>query len=331
VGSRIGEALVAAEAVLAGEETVIRNLRQTTRQPLEKILEILLPHEGHVIVVGMGKSGYIAQKIAATLTSTGTRAVFLHPAEAVHGDLGIYGEGDPSIIFSKSGTSEEILRLIPILKQFRSKIIAITANIHSELARNADVTVDIGLHTEHDPIGIVPTTSAVASLAVGDAIVCALMKAKNFTKRDFATIHPAGQIGRNLLLLVGDMMTPLGEVACLSGRETLREVVIAMTEKPLGGALILGENDRLGGIITDGDIRRALKIDRSIDQIFANDIMTTTPRTVMASAYLGEALSIMESGNSSIYVLPVVDECHCAVGLLRLHDAYKNKIFDKNL
>lgn len=323
MGGRIDEALVAAEAVLAGEEVVICNLRQTIRQPLERILEILLPHRGHVIIVGMGKSGYIAQKIAATLTSTGTRAVYLHPAEAVHGDLGIYEEGDPSIIFSKSGTSEEVLRLIPILKQFHSKIIAITANIHSELARSADVTVDIGLHLEHDPIGIVPTTSAVASLAVGDAIVCALMKAKNFTKRDFATIHPAGQIGRNLLLLVGDIMTPLEKVACLGGDETLREVVIAMTEKPLGGALILGENDRLRGIITDGDVRRALKIDRSIDQIFAGDIMTTTPRTVTASACLGEALNIMESGNSSIYVLPVVDEHHRAVGLLRLHDAYK--------
>jgi arabinose-5-phosphate isomerase len=319
----MGEALVAAEAVLAGEETVIRNLRQTIGACLEKILKILLPHKGHIIIVGMGKSGYIAQKIAATLTSTGTRAVYLHPAEAVHGDLGIYEEGDPSIILSKSGTSEEVLRLIPILKQFHSKIIAITANIHSELARNADVTVDIGLHSEHDPIGIVPTTSAVASLAVGDAIACALMKAKNFTKKDFATIHPAGQIGRNLLLSVGDTMTPLGEVACLNGDETLREIVLAMTENPSGGALILGENHKLNGIITDGDVRRALKIDRSIDQIFASDIMTAMPRTIMVSACLGEALNIMESGNSSVYVLPVVDGQYRAVGLLRLHDAYK--------
>ncbi|MDR1906833.1 MAG: KpsF/GutQ family sugar-phosphate isomerase [Puniceicoccales bacterium] len=321
--SRIEEATVAAEAVLAGEEVVIHHLRQTIKPSLKKILEILLFHRGHVVVIGMGKSGYIAQKIAATLTSTGTRAVYLHPAEAAHGDLGIYGEGDPSIILSKSGTSEEVLRLIPILKQFHSKIIAITANIHSELARNADVTVDIGLHSEHDPIGIVPTTSAVASLAVGDAIACALMKAKNFTKKDFATIHPAGQIGRNLLLSVRDIMTPLEGVACLSGEETLREVVIAMTEKPLGGALVLGENYQLNGIITDGDIRRALKINRSIDQIFAKDVMTATPRTVIASVCLGEALNIMESGNSSVYVLPVVDGHHRAVGLLRLHDAYK--------
>ncbi|MDR0418095.1 MAG: KpsF/GutQ family sugar-phosphate isomerase [Puniceicoccales bacterium] len=323
MNNHISKALVAAEAVLAGEEAAIHNLRQTIELPLKKILEILLPHKGHIIVVGMGKSGYIAQKIAATLTSTGTRAVYLHPGEAVHGDLGIYEKGDPSIILSKSGASEEVLRLIPILKQFHSKIIAITANVHSELVRNADVTVDIGLHSEHDPIGIVPTTSAVASLAVGDAIACALMKAKNFTKKDFATIHPAGQIGRNLLLSVRDIMTSLVNVACLKGDETLREIVIAMTEKPLGGALILGENNQLNGIITDGDIRRALKINKSMDEIFANDIKTTTPRAVTASVCLGEALNIMESGHSSVYVLPVVDEHHCAVGLLRLHDVYK--------
>ncbi|MDR2812365.1 MAG: KpsF/GutQ family sugar-phosphate isomerase [Puniceicoccales bacterium] len=321
--SHIGEALVAAEAVLAGEEVVIHNLRRTIKASLREILEILLPHRGHTIVVGMGKSGYIAQKIAATLTSTGTRAVYLHPGEAVHGDLGIYEEGDPSIILSKSGTSEEVVRLIPILRQFHSKIIAITANIHSELACSADVTVDIGLHGEHDPIGIVPTTSAVASLAVGDAIACALMKAKNFTKKDFATIHPAGQIGRNLLLLVRDVMTPLADIACLKGNETLREVVIAMTEKPLGGALILGENNKLDGIITDGDIRRALGINGSIDQIFAKDIMSNRPRTVISSARLGEALDVMESGCSAVSVLPVVDERRCAVGLLRLHDAYR--------
>jgi arabinose-5-phosphate isomerase len=322
----MGEALKAAEAVLAGEGAAIYNLRQTIGPPLRKVLEILLPHRGHVIVVGMGKSGYIAQKIAATLTSTGTRAVYLHPAEAVHGDLGIYDEGDPSIIFSKSGMSEEVLRLIPILAQLRSKIIAITANAHSELARNADITVDIGLHAEHDPIGMVPTTSAVASLAAGDAIVCALMRAKNFTKRDFATVHPAGQIGRNLLLLVGDVMTSLADVACLSGDETLREVVIAMTERPLGGALILDKEHRLVGIITDGDIRRALKLNKSIDTIFAKDLMTAKPRTVISSAYLGEALDVMESGRSSVYVLPVIDANSRAVGLLRLHDAYKNGI-----
>jgi arabinose-5-phosphate isomerase len=171
---------------------------------------------------------------------------------------------------------------------------------------------------------MVPTTSAIAQLAVGDAIACALMQAKGFTKKDFAAIHPAGQIGRNLLLFVKDIMTPLEGVACLSGGETLREAVIAMTEKPLGGALILNKNRSLMGLITDGDVRRALKINKSIDKIFAKDIMTADPRIVVSSVLLGEALNIMESKGSPVYVLPVVDETNRAVGLLRLHDAYKS-------
>jgi arabinose-5-phosphate isomerase len=318
------EAIAAAEIVLQGAEAAVHHLRQTIGESLAAVLPILLAHRGQIVVAGMGKSGYIAQKIAATLTSTGTRAVYLHPAEAVHGDLGIYGEGDPTILLSKSGASEEILRLIPLLKQFHSKIIAITANKHSELARHADVTIDLGLQGESDPIGVVPTTSAVASLAVGDAIACALMRAKGFSKKDFAAIHPAGQIGRNLLLSVADMMTPLEGVARLDGRETLREVVIAMTEKPLGGALVLDKNRLLIGLITDGDVRRALKIDKSIDKIFAKDIMTANPRIVVSSALLGEALGVMESKGSPVYVLPVVDGASRAVGLLRLHDAYRN-------
>lgn len=317
------EVLAAVEGLLAGEAQAIRHLSQTILPQIPQVLEILLPHRGHVIVSGMGKSGYIAQKIAATLTSTGTRAVYLHPAEAMHGDLGIYVEGDPTIILSKSGTSEEILRLIPLLKRYRSPMIAITAKKESELAQHADVVIDIGTAIENDPTGMVPTTSAVVSLAAGDAIACALMRAKGFSKKDFAKIHPAGQIGRNLLLTVHDVMTPIEDVALLDQEHTLREVVIAVTEKPLGGALILEENGGLLGIITDGDIRRALKLDKSIDKILAKDIMTTEPRVITEGACLGEALDVMERGRSQVYVLPVIDAQHRAVGLLRLHDAYR--------
>lgn len=319
--SKIAESV---DYVLAGEEQTIHRLRSTILEPIRQILGIFLPHKGNVIVTGMGKSGYIAQKIAATLTSTGTRAVYLHPAEAVHGDLGIYQKGDPTIILSKSGSSEEILRLIPLLKRFQSKIIAITAKEHTVLAEQADVVINIGMEVENDPLGMVPTTSTTASLAVGDAIACALMRAKGFTKRDFANVHPAGQIGRNLLLKVSDIMTKREGVPCLTRKNTLREIVIAMTEKPLGGALILDEAFRIEGLVTEGDIRRALNGDKSIDKIFAEAIMTSTPRTISQDAYLGEALDTMEAGKTQVSVLPVVDQEGRAVGLLRLHDAYRS-------
>lgn len=309
--------------VLAGEARVIQKLQQTIDEPMRQALEILLPHQGQIVVTGVGKSNYIARKIAATLTSTGTRAVFLHPAEALHGDIGILHDGDPVIVLSKSGTSEEIVRLMPLFRRFQSKVIAITARKDSELARNADVVILIDVDKEDDPIGMIPTTSAVASLAAGDAIACALMEAKGFTKQDFSKLHVGGQIGRNLLLSVRDVMTRLDDVACLSLTDTLRDVVVAMTEKPLGGALILEKSGKINGLITEGDIRRALKLNKSIDKIYAEDIMTRVPRTVNDIAYLGEALQIMETGKSPVSVLPVIDSQERAIGLLRLHDAYR--------
>lgn len=320
----ISESINAAKFVLHGEATVLQKLEQTIEKFLPQVLSILLNNNRKIIVSGMGKSGYIAQKIAATLTSTGSRAVFLHPAEAAHGDLGIYSEGDPTIILSKSGASEEISRLFPILKQFNSKIIAITAKIDSPLAKHSDVVIEIPMDTENDPIGIVPTTSAVAQLAIGDAIACALMKAKHFTKENFARLHPAGQIGRNLLLSVKDIMHHLSNVAHTEDNLSLREIVIKMTEFPLGGAIILEKNSqKLSGFITDGDIRRALKIEKSIDEIKVFDIMSHEPRVVRESASLGEALNIMERDNSQVSVLPVINSNNDVVGLIRLHDAYQ--------
>lgn len=322
--SDFSQSILAAQNVFCGECKILASLLKNIEDYLPSILSILTHHTGNIIVSGMGKSGYIAQKIAATLTSTGSHAIYLHPAEAAHGDLGIYSKGDPSIILSKSGTSEEIVRLLPILKQFRSKIIAITANTSSPLAQVADVVVDLGMMHEDDPLGIVPTTSALGQLAVGDAIACALMVSKGFSKKDFACIHPAGQIGRNLLLSVKEIMHPLHEVACLNPETSLRKIVIALTQKALGGSLILDENTKkILGIVTDGDIRRALQINKSIDDILAEEIMTREPRVISETAYLGEALNIMESGSSQVSVLPVVNSLGEAVGLLRLHDAYR--------
>ncbi|MDR2777028.1 MAG: KpsF/GutQ family sugar-phosphate isomerase [Puniceicoccales bacterium] len=294
-----------------------------------KVVEILLNHRGKTIICGMGKSGHIAKKIAATFTSIGQPSVFLHPAEGAHGDLGVYSPGDPTLLLSKSGTTDEILCLIPVLKKLESKIISIVGNTNSPIAKSSDVVIDISFAKEADPLQMVPTTSAIVSLAIGDAIAAELMSRRSFSKQDFATFHPAGQLGRNLLLKVKDVMSPLSSCAVIKSSSTLREIVIAMTGFPLGAALVIDRDDILSGLVTEGDIRRSLKEDESFQKITAKDIMTSSPKYVNAGSYVGEALQIMEGGPSQISVLPVMTNDVVAgkfrvVGLLRLHDTYKH-------
>ncbi|MDR1457474.1 MAG: KpsF/GutQ family sugar-phosphate isomerase [Puniceicoccales bacterium] len=294
-----------------------------------KAIEILLNHRGKTIICGMGKSGHIAKKIAATFTSTGQPSVFLHPAEGAHGDLGVYSPGDPTLLLSKSGTTDEILCLIPVLKKFESKIISIVGNTSSPIAKSSDVVIDISFAKEADPLQMVPTTSAIVSLAIGDAIAAELMSRRSFSKQDFATFHPAGQLGRNLLLKVKDVMSPLPSCAVIKSDSTLCEIVIAMTEFPLGAALVIDRDDILSGLVTEGDIRRSLKEDESFQRIRAKDIMTSSPKYIEADSYVGEALQIMENGPSQISVLPAMAKDTAGgkpkvVGLLRLHDTYKH-------
>ncbi|MDR1528768.1 MAG: KpsF/GutQ family sugar-phosphate isomerase [Puniceicoccales bacterium] len=294
-----------------------------------KAVKILLNHRGKTIICGMGKSGHIAKKIAATFTSIGQPSVFLHPAEGAHGDLGVYSPGDPTLLLSKSGTTDEILCLIPVLKKFESKIISIVGNTSSPIAKSSDVVIDISFAREADPLQMVPTTSAIVSLAIGDAIAAELMSRRSFSKQDFATFHPAGQLGRNLLLKVKDVMSPLSSCAVIKSNSTLREIVIAMTEFPLGAALVIDRGDILSGLVTEGDIRRSLKEDESFQRTTAKDIMTPSPKCIAAGSYVGEALQIMEDGPSQISILPVmVSDATTGksevVGLLRLHDTYKH-------
>jgi arabinose-5-phosphate isomerase len=307
----------------------LASIRKNIVDPLGKALPILCDRSVKVIVCGMGKSGYIAQKISATFNSIGVRSVFLHPAEAVHGDLGIYTPGDPSIMISKSGSTEEILRLLPILKRFKSPIISIVGDGNSPLAKNSDLVFDINVKIEGDPLGIIPTTSAILSLAVGDAIACGIMNATGFSKNDFACLHPGGQLGRNLLLSVGDIMHRPDAVAMARSDLPLIDILITMTKYPLGAAIVTDDCVHMLGIITDGDIRRALQRQKnlSMDKIVAKDIMTAVPRKVFEDDCLGEALRVMESGASQVYVLPVMDRNDNTkfVGLLRLHDAYQGR------
>ena len=290
---------------------------------LTQAVELILAHSGKVIVSGLGKSGHVGHKIVATLCSTGTPAVFLHPSEAVHGDLGIYSPGDPTILISKNGTTAELLRLIPILRQFQSPLIGIIGNLHSPLAEQVDIILDASVKSEADPNNLAPTSSSTVAMALGDALAVTLMLARDFTPEDFARYHPGGQLGRNLLLRVQDVMHSGDAVAWVSARDSLREVVIKMTELPLGAACVVESDGSLVGLITDGDLRRALRVHDDIRGLHAADVMTAQPVTISCTALLRDALRLMEERPRQISVLPVLDEQgHLCVGLIRLHDIY---------
>ena len=236
-----------AQAVLKVEAQALAAAADRLDHNLTKAVELLLAHDGKVVVSGIGKSGHIGQKIAATLASTGTPAVFLHAAEAVHGDLGIYTPGDPSILISKSGSTAELLRLIPVLRQFRSPLIAIVGNLNSPMAKQADVVLDARVEREADPLNLAPTCSTTVALALGDALAVALMMARRFTDQDFARYHPAGQLGRNLWLKVADVMHENDAVAWVKPETPLRQVIIAMSERPLGAACVVDEAVSVAG------------------------------------------------------------------------------------
>ena len=289
---------------------------------LIRAVELIRAHPGKVVVTGIGKSGHIARKIVATLCSTGTAAVFLHPAEAVHGDLGIYTPGDPTVLISKNGSSPELLSLVPLLREFHSPLIGILGSAAAPLAAQLDVLLDASVEREADPHNLAPTASAVAALALGDALAIALMCAGNFTREDFGRYHPGGQLGRNLRLSVREAMHGRDEVARVSPEASLKEVIIAMTLQPLGGACVVAADGALAGFITDGDLRRALTTHDDIRGLCAGDVMTRKPVTIGPEVSLGAALDLMERRPSQISVLPVVNEAGQALGLLRIHDIY---------
>jgi len=312
-----------ARDVLTAEAEALTRAAQRLDKRLVEAAQLILNHPGKVVISGMGKSGLIGQKIAATLCSTGTPAVFLHPAEALHGDLGIYQKGDPTLLLSKSGSTAELLHLLPMLRQFKSPVIAIVGQAKSPLADKADIVLEGVVEREADPLALVPTTSTTLALALGDALACVLMKARGFKPEDFARFHPGGQLGRNLLLHVSDVMRKREEIALVQPGTPLREIVIAMTRHSHGAACVLA-GETLAGLITDGDIRRALQANEDIRGLRAENLMTASPICVDAGAMLAEALHIMEDRPSQISVLPVVDARQYLVGLLRLHDAYQS-------
>jgi arabinose-5-phosphate isomerase len=290
-------------------------------------VETILAAPGKLVITGLGKSGHVARKIVATLCSTGTPAVFLHAAEASHGDLGLYSPGDPTLMVSKSGNTFELLQLIPFLRQLPSQRIGILGNPSAPLAAEMDVVLDASVEREADPDNLAPTASATVALVLGHALAIALMRARNFSAEDFGRFHPGGHLGRSLRLTVRDVMHGRGEVAWARADDSLKQVVIAMTHYPHGAACVVDESQRLIGLITDGDVRRALQAHDDIRQLRAAAIMTPNPSTISPDARFEQALRLMEDRPSQISVLPVLDpSTGVCLGLLRLHDLYRTSL-----
>lgn len=311
---------VSARRVLQFESEQLLQAANRLGEQFNHAVDTILHHQGNTIVCGIGKSGAVAQKLTATLCSTGTKAVFLHAAEAVHGDLGIYTSGDPVILISKSGATPEMVRILPWFKDQGSKVIAILGNLNSPLAEQSNYLLDASVDKEADPLNLAPTASTTVSMAICDALAVALMEARKFTAEDFARYHPGGQLGRNLFLTVKDVMHTAGQTAQLSANASLRELVIALTTYNLGAACIV-EDGHLLGLVTDGDIRRALLQHDQLDGLLVTDIMTHHPISITPTATLKEAIDLMENRKSQISVLPVVDEGQFT-GLVRIHDIY---------
>lgn len=315
--------IAAAQALLECEARAIRQASARLGADFERAVEALLGAAGKVVTAGVGKSGAVARKLAATLCATGTPAVFLHPAEAEHGDLGLVEPGDVAILISKSGATAELLRLARSLQAVGVFRLGIAGRTETELARLCDIVLDASVEQEGDPHNLVPAASAIVATALGDALAVALMQARRFGPDDFGLYHPGGQLGRNLRLKVRDAMHRGGAVPWVRPGDELRAVVIEMTRKPLGAACVLDEQGRLAGLITDGDLRRALERFDEIRGLTAADAMTPQPVTVAPDALLRDALLLMERRPRQLSVLPVVEADGRAAGLLRLHDVYQ--------
>lgn len=321
--------IAAARRTMQAEAEAIRSASLRLSESLPSAVYLILHHSGKVVVTGMGKSGHIGRKIAATLQSTGTPAVFLHPVEAGHGDIGMVQPGDPVLMISKSGSTAELLDLIPPLRGFDARFIGILGNVKSPLASEMDVVLDGSVAREADPEGFTPTSSTVVALSLGHALAVALMEARGFTAEHFQKFHPAGQLGLNLRLQVRDVMHAMKEVAWVKSGDSLKHVVIEMSARPLGAACVVTGDHHLLGLVTDGDVRRALRNHDDIRTLSAADVMTQRPATIGPDALVHDALTLMEDRPKQISVLPVVDpSSKVCLGLIRVHDVYHGKLAD---
>jgi arabinose-5-phosphate isomerase len=305
-------------AVIETELAAVSALKARIHDDFATACEIMLACQGRVVVTGMGKSGHISGKIAATLASTGTPAFFVHPGEASHGDLGMITAKDVVLALSNSGETNEILTIVPLLKRLGVPLIAMTGRPHSTLAREADIHLDVSVEKEACPLGLAPTSSTTVALVMGDALAVALLDSRGFTETDFALSHPGGSLGRRLLLRTADIMHTGANIPKVGEQASLRDALLEMTKKNLGMTAIVDSNDTVLGIYTDGDLRRTL--DKNIDIHSAKiiDVMTRNCKTARASLLAAEVLKIMQ--DNKINAMLAVDENNKLVGALNMHD-----------
>ncbi len=312
-----------AKRVLRIEAQAVLDLVDRIDERFDQAIQILLECDGKVIVTGMGKSGLVGKKIASTLSSTGTSSFFLHPAEGLNGDLGILGRGDAVIAISNSGETEEIVKLLPLIKRLGNRLIGMTSHPESSLAKAADVVLDIAVGEEACPLGLAPTASTTATLALGDALAVSLMEKRGFREEDFALLHPGGTLGKRLLLKVGDLMHVGGAFPMVREDVPMREALFEITSKRLGVTGVSDHGGRLVGVITDGDLRRGLERFPDLLDRKASEVMTTSPKWIEVQALAAKAVQKMEE--FSITSLFVYRDCRdgCPVGIVHLHDLLK--------
>jgi arabinose-5-phosphate isomerase len=308
-----------AREVLEIEAQGILNLIPKLGADFEKAVEAILNLKGRVIITGIGKSGLVARKIVATLNSTGTPSLFLHPVEAMHGDLGMVTSKDIVLALSNSGETGELTIILPSLKRIGAKLIAITGNPESRLARASDLVIDVGVEKEACPLGLVPTASTTAALALGDALAVTLINRRQFNHQDFQRFHPGGLLGERLTVKVSEVMLTGDQVPAVFPHQTISEALLEIDRKDLGTTLIVSEPDhRLLGIFTDGDLRRLIQREKAIQGLPIHQVMTADPKSIRPEVLASEALEIMEQ--FLITVLPIVDELNKVLGILHLHD-----------
>jgi arabinose-5-phosphate isomerase len=317
ISTEAQESINSAREVLRIESEAVAKLSQRVGRDFARAVELILQCTGRVIITGIGKSGIVGKKIAATLTSTGTSTIFLHPAEGVHGDLGMVLKNDLVICISKSGDTDEITKLIPMFKKIGVPIITMTGNLRSALAQRSDVVLDVGVDEEACPHDLAPTASTTATMAMGDALAVALLKRRNFKSEDFAFLHPGGSLGKKLIK-IEELMFSGEHLPRISMHAGLQEIIREMTRKRFGCACVTDDNGVLKGIITDGDLRRRLQDPGGLMNVLASQVMNPQVKVIKAGSQASKALDLMKQHN--IMQVVVIDDAYKAVGIVHLHD-----------